>query len=367
MNQKRIEKLQQKLREQKLEAMALMPGPNMLYVSGIHAHASERPILLLILAEGEPAIIIPTLEAPKAKKAGISAERIFNWGDDEGFAGAFQKACRMLSLAGKTVAVETLYMRVLELEMLQEAAPGLKTEHADGIMNGLRLVKDEDEIAKMRKAVEVAETAMHKLLPQIKIGMTEKQIAGILSQELMNAGSDKSPFGPIVSSGPNAASPHAVPTDRPIGAGELMIIDWGAIVNDYPSDITRTFAVGEVSDEYKQIYETVKQANEAGKAISKPANRCSQVDEAAREVIDEAGYGEYFIHRTGHGLGLEVHEEPSMMTGVQDQLVEGMTYTVEPGIYVPDQVGVRIEDDVVITADGCESLTSFPRELMQVG
>ncbi len=367
MNHTRLEKLQRQLREQKLDAIALMPGPNMLYISGIHAHASERPIVLLVPAEGEPAIIIPTLEAPKAKQAGIPAERICNWGDDEGFVGAFHNACQLLNLAGKTVAVETLYMRVLELEMLQEAAPNLKTAHADDMMNGLRLVKDDAEIEKMKKAVEVAETAMHKLLPQIKIGMTEKQIAAMLNQELINAGSEAVPFGPIVSSGPNAASPHAVPTERPIAAGELLIIDWGAIVNDYPSDITRTFAVGEVSEEYKQIYETVARANEAGKAACSPVNRCTHVDEAARQVIAEAGYGDYFIHRTGHGLGLEVHEAPSMMTGNKNRLVEGMTFTVEPGIYIPDTVGVRIEDDVVITADGYQSLTSFPRELMQIG
>lgn len=367
MNRTRLEKLQHQLRKQKLDAMALMPGPNMLYISGIHAHASERPILLLVPAEGEPAIIIPTLEAPKAKQAGIPAERICNWGDDEGFVGAFHKACQLLNLAGKTIAVETLYMRVLELEMLQEAAPHLKTAHADNIMNGLRLVKDGAEIDKMQKAVEVAETAMHKLLPQIKIGMTEKQIAAMLNQELIHAGSEAVPFGPIVSSGPNAASPHAVPTDRPIAVGDLLIIDWGAIVNDYPSDITRTFAVGDVSEEYKQIYETVARANEAGKAACSPDSTCSQVDEAARKVIADAGYGAYFIHRTGHGLGLEVHEEPSMMTGNKDSLVEGMTFTVEPGIYIPDTVGVRIEDNVVITADGYQSLTSFPRELMQIG
>lgn len=367
MNHTRLEKLQQKLREQKLDAMALMPGPNMLYISGIHAHASERPILLLVPAEGKPAIIIPTLEAPKAQAADISTDRIFNWGDDEGFVEAFHRACQVLKLAGKTVAVETLYMRVLELEMLQEAAPNLKTAHADKIMNSLRLVKDAAEIAKMKKAVEVAETAMYKLLPQIKVGQTEKQIAAILNQELLNAGSEAVPFGPIVSSGPNAASPHAVPTDRPLAEGDLLIIDWGAIVDDYPSDITRTFAVGEISEEFKQIYGVVAQANTAGKEACFSGNRCTNVDEAARQLIVTAGYGNYFIHRTGHGLGLEVHEAPSMITGNNDPLVEGMTFTVEPGIYLPGKVGVRIEDNVVITADGYQSLTTFPRELIQVG
>ena len=367
MHQERLSKIQQQLKEKGLHGMALVPGPNLLYVSGMHTHLSERPIVLLIPTDGEPAIVIPTLEAPKARAAGISEERIFHWGDDEGYMGAFQKACQTLELAGKTIAVEKLYMRMIEWDMLEEFAPNLKRDYADPILNGIRLVKGDDELAHMQKAVDIAEQAMHKLLPQIKIGMTEKQIAGMLNQLMIEGGSDGNPFGPIVSSGPNAASPHAVPTDRPIQAGELMIIDWGAIVHDYPSDITRTFAIGEISDELKQMYATVKAANEAGISASTPENSCSAVDEAPRKVINDAGYGEYFIHRTGHGLGLEVHEEPSMVTGNNAQLIPGMTFTVEPGIYIPQVGGVRIEDDVLITAEGNRILTSFPKELINIG
>lgn len=367
MNPTRLQKIQQQLKSNGLQAMALVPGPNLLYVSGMHTHLSERPIVMLIPQEGNPAVIIPTLEAPKAQSAGFQKQLIFNWGDDEGYMGAFQNACQTLGLAGSTIAVEKLYMRMLEWDMLEEFATGLKREYADPILNGLRLVKDEDEIANLQKAIGIAEEAMTELLPKIKIGMTEKQIAGALSQLLLEKGSEGNPFGPIVSSGPNAASPHAVPTDRPIRSGELMIIDWGAIVNDYPSDITRTFAVGELSDELKQMYATVKAANEAGLAAVSPENTCSHVDEAARKTIDDAGYGEYFIHRTGHGLGLEIHEEPSMITGNSNALVEGMTFTVEPGVYVPDVAGVRIEDDVLVTAEGCHVLTTFSKALQIVG
>ena len=266
MNQARLSKIQEKLKADGLQAMALMPGPNLLYVSGMHTHMSERPIVMLIPQQGEPAVVIPTLEAPKAQSAGFAKELIFNWGDDEGYMGAFQSACQTLGLAGSTIAVEKLYMRMLEWDMLEEFAAGLKREYADPILNDLRLAKDQEEIENLQRAINIAEEAMTELLPQIKIGMTEKQIAGMLSQLMIEKGSEGNPFGPIVSSGPNAASPHAVPTDRPIQAGELMIIDWGAIVNDYPSDITRTFAVGEVSDELKQMYAVVKAANEAGVA-----------------------------------------------------------------------------------------------------
>jgi Xaa-Pro dipeptidase len=367
MNKKRIQQLQTQLQQSGYDVAAIQPGPNLLYLTGIHSHLSERPLVLFVPAEGELAIVIPILEAPKAEKAGIAPTQIFGWGDGEGYAGAFQRASHALGLDGQTAAVETLYMRVLELEMLHAVAPQLKTAHVDGLMNGLRLVKDDEELGKMERAVAVAETAMAALLPQIKIGQTEKYIAGLLAQELLNAGSEAMPFSPIVSSGPNAASPHAVPTDRPIGAGELLIIDWGAVVADYPSDLTRTFAVGDISAELRHLYEAVASANEAGKAASAPGATCSAVDEAARGVITAAGYGDYFIHRTGHGLGLEVHEAPSMMTGNLQKLVTGMVFTVEPGIYLPGVGGARVEDDVVITADGHRSLSTFPRTLLVVG
>ncbi len=366
MNQQRLLKIQDQLKQNGLKAMALVPGPNMLYVSGMHTHLSERPIVMLIPAEGEPGVVIPTLEAPKAKASGIPENLIFNWGDDEGYMGAFQSACQAFGLAGETIAVEKLYMRMLEWDMLEEFSAGVKREYADPILNQLRLTKDDQEIEYLRQAISIAEKAMHDLLPQIKIGMTEKQIAGMLSQLMIEGGSEGNPFGPIVSSGPNAASPHAVPTDRPIQAGELMIIDWGAIVHDYPSDITRTFAIGDVSDELVAKYNIVKAANEAGIGVVSPENDCSAVDEAARKEIDDSGYGEYFIHRTGHGLGLEIHEEPSMITGNTAKLVEGMTFTVEPGIYIPDEVGIRIEDDVLVTDNGHVVLTSFPKRLITI-
>lgn len=366
MNQKRLSNIQDQLKKKGLKAMALVPGPNMLYISGMHTHLSERPIVMLIPAEGEPGVVIPTLEAPKAKAAGIPENLIFNWGDDEGYIGAFQAACQEFGLAGSTIAVEKLYMRMLEWDMLEEFSAGINREYADPILNQLRLTKDEEEIGHLRKAIEIAENAMHALLPKIKIGMTEKQIAGMLSQLMIEGGSEGNPFGPIVSSGPNAASPHAVPTDRPIQEGELMIIDWGAIVHDYPSDITRTFAIGDISDDLESKYNIVKAANEAGISVVSPESDCSAVDEATRQTIDDAGYGEYFIHRTGHGLGLEIHEEPSMITGNSAKLVEGMTFTIEPGIYIPDEVGIRIEDDILVTSDGYLVLTSFPKKLIKI-
>jgi Xaa-Pro aminopeptidase len=158
-----------------------------------------------------------------------------------------------------------------------------------------------------------------------------------------------------------------MPTNRKITKGDLLVIDWGVYVDDYPSDITRTFAVGEIEPEFKTIYNAVKMANESGKAAAKPGVSGAEVDQAAREVIEESGYGEYFFHRTGHGLGLEVHEQPNMVEGNNAPLQPGNVFTVEPGIYLPGRGGVRIEDNVLVTTDGHRSLTSFSRDLIVIG
>ncbi len=367
MNTERLARLQQQILANGLDGLALVPGPNMVYISGIHSHLSERPIVLFIPADDDPAVVIPGLEAMKAEAAGIPPERIFAWTDDEGYTGAFQQACAYLELSDYLLGIEALHMRVLELELLKRYAPGLQTAHAEPIMMHLRLKKDAAELAAMEKAIAVAENAMHRLLPRIKMGMTEKQVAALLTQELLAGGADSIAFGPIVSAGPNSASPHAVPTDRNLAQGDLLVIDWGCFVDGYPSDITRTFAVGELDAEAKRIYDVVKLANEEGKRISRPGATGRDVDRAAREVIDDSGYGEYFIHRTGHGLGLEVHEPPFMMESNTDPLGVGNVFTVEPGIYVPGMGGVRIEDDVVITPTGYRSLTTFSRDLLRVG
>lgn len=367
MKQQRLEKLTQQILAHGLDGVALVPGPNMVYLSGIHSHLSERPIVLFLPADDDPAVIIPTLEASKAAAAGIPAGRIFAWSDADGYTGAFQRACAQLELSEYLLGVEALHMRVLELELLQRYAPGLQTAHAEPLLSALRLSKDETELAAMQKAAVVAETAIDRLLPRLRVGMTEKEIASLLTQELLLAGSEGLPFGPIVSAGPNSASPHAVPTERPIQRGDLLVIDWGAVVDDYPSDITRTFAVGPLDDELARIYHVVKEANQQGKLASRPGAMGQDVDRAARAVIRAAGYGDFFIHRTGHGLGLEVHEPPFMVEGYTTPLEPGMVFTVEPGIYLPGRGGVRIEDDVVVTADGHRSLTSYSRELIAIG
>ena len=363
----RIQKLNQQIQQQGLDGVALVPGPNMVYLSGIHSHLSERPVILFYPANDKPAIIIPNLEAMKAEAAGIPPARIFGWSDETGYASAFQQAAAQLKLAGSLWAVESLYMRVLEYELLQKYAPGLRAAQAEPLLMALRLTKETAEIAAIERAIGVSERAMARLVPQIKVGMTEKQLAARLTQLQLEEGADAIAFGPIISTGPNSASPHAVPTTRPLQTGDLLVIDWGCIVDGYPSDITRTFAVGKIDAELRRVYDVVNQANAAGIAAARPGATGEDVDTAARAIITQAGYGHYFIHRTGHGLGLELHEPPFMVQGYTKPLAPGNVFTVEPGIYLPERGGARIEDDVTITKEGARVLTTFTKELITVG
>lgn len=367
MNSERLQRLTEQIVAHGLDGLALVPGPNMVYVSGIHSHVSERPVVLFIPADDDPAIIIPTLEAMKARDAGIAPERVFDWNDAEGYAGAFQQACAHLELADYLLGVEALHMRVLELQLLQRYAPGLQIAHAEPALSALRSVKDAAELAAMERAIAVAEKALGRIVPRIKVGLSERQIAAMLTQELLASGADSIAFGPIVSAGPNSASPHAVPTNRTIRHGDLLVIDWGVYVDDYPSDITRTFAVGPIDDELRRVYETVRLANEEARKAVRPGATGQAVDRVARDVIEDAGYGEYFFHRTGHGLGLEIHEPPDMSQVNDSPIASGNVFTIEPGIYLPGRGGVRIEDNVVATAEGGRTMTTMTRELITVG
>jgi Xaa-Pro dipeptidase len=215
--------------------------------------------------------------------------------------------------------------------------------------------------------VAIAQEALARTLEAVKPGMTEQGVAAELMVNLLRGGSEGMPFAPLVQSGPNSASPHGGTSSRRLEVGDLLLLDFGAMVDGYPSDITRTFAVGEVDAELPDVYRIVRAANAAGQAAVRPGVSCQDVDRAARRVIEDAGYGPYFIHRTGHGLGLEVHEPPYIVDGNEQTLEVGMTFTIEPGVYLPGRGGIRVEDNVVVTKDGCDSLTTFERELQVVG
>jgi Xaa-Pro dipeptidase len=228
--------------------------------------------------------------------------------------------------------------------------------------------KDAGEIALMRRAVEVTEAVLEDVVAAATPGLTERAICTRLMASLLSGGGESIPFEPLVQSGPNAAFPHGQTSDRRLERGDVLLIDLSTTVDGYHSDITRTFVVGDQpTNRLREIYAVVEAANEAGRAAVRPGATCEDVDRATRQVIVEAGYGKQFSHRTGHGLGLDVHEDPSVVEGNTLQLEPGMTLTIEPGIYVEGWGGVRIEDDVVVTDQGCESLSTFNRALRLVG
>ena len=363
----RQEKLQKLLHNNKMQGLVLNPGPDLSYFTALDFHLMERPVIGIFPAKGAPALILPELEAAKTQDLEFGAETFFYSEDQSTWPDAFKKALSRSGLESGKVGVIPRRLRMLELQYLQDAAP--KVEYISGqyIVNLLRMIKGDHELELMEEAVRIAECALSSTLPGIKPGVTEKEIASKLVGRLLHSGSNPElPFFPIVAFGPNSANPHAFPTDRALKSGELVLIDWGANVNGYYSDITRTFAMGDVNPELEKVAEFVRKANAAGRAAAKPGVKTKQVDEAARKVIENAGYGKYFIHRTGHGLGREGHEEPYISPFDETILEPGMTFTIEPGIYLPYRAGVRIEDDVVITKDGCRSLTNLPRELSQL-
>ncbi len=362
----RFDTLAASLRNSNLDAVILNPGPTLTHLSGLHFHLMERPVVLLFAPGQKPAIVLPELEMQKMVGQDMQtfpySENPADWD------AAFRAAIASLGLDGKRVGVEPRQLRLLEFNYVRNAAPAADFPDASSSLAELRLRKDPLEVQRMKRAVEIAQNALESTIPLIKVGMTEREVSSELVVQLLRHGSEpEMPFSPIVSAGLNAANPHASPTDRKLQRGDMLVVDWGAAHDGYISDLTRTFAVGDVDEEYAKIHKVVQEANAAGRAAGKPGATCASVDKATRDVIEKAGYGNFFTHRTGHGIGMEGHEEP-YMRGDNMQLLEvGMAYTVEPGIYLPGRNGVRIEDNMVITENGAESLSDMPREMRVVG
>lgn len=368
MTASRLERLTASLRTSGLDAVVLNPGPTLKYLTGLNFHLMERPVVLMVVPGRDPVIVLPELELPKVSLFPYKVQA-FAYGETPSeWDGVFRQAVQALGLDGKRIGVEPRNLRLLEFRHVQAGAPEADFPDASDALAALRIRKDADEIASMRQAVQIAQDGLEATLPLIKVGMTEREVAAELVMQLLRHGSDSElPFAPIVSGGPNAANPHASPSDRKLQVGDLLVVDWGAAYNGYISDLTRTFAVVEVDDECQKIHKIVQQANAAGRAAGKPGAPCAAVDKAARDVIEAAGYGKYFTHRTGHGIGMEGHEDPYMRGDNMQMLETGMAYTVEPGIYLTERNGVRIEDNMVVTESGAESLSDMPREIRVVG
>lgn len=353
-------KLLAAMRAGQIDSLALVPGANMQYLLGLTIHNSERLAVAFLGGDGSVSMALPALERPRAEAEARLLVRFYPWSDAEGYGPALER-CLSEGAFGHRLGVEYTAMRVLELRAI-EAVSELEVVDATKLLGELRMAKDADELEAMRKAVRIAEEGLAATIAAIKPGVTEREIAAVWDRSMQAAGAETS-FTTIVASGPNSANPHHTAGDRRIERGDLVILDGGARIDGYCSDITRTIGVGELSDEAQTIYDLVLRANQAGVAAVRPGASGAQIDAAARQVIESGGYGAYFPHRTGHGLGIEIHEPPYLHAAEPAPLPEGATFTVEPGVYIAGIGGVRVEDDVVVTAEGGACLTSFPREL----
>lgn len=345
-----------------VDVVALVPGANFRYFTGLRGHISERPTIAFATHLGY-AFLVPALELANYGEYESAGSVIVSWSDADGYREAFAEIVQRLGLHADTrLGVDGQTMRVFEWLAFEQAGVDMAAVADVGrALLNLRAIKTAEELDAMREAIRISEEALARTLEQIQPGMTELQITKILSDNMSDLGSEGHAFGPIVLTGENTYLPHGIPGERQYQPDDFLLIDFGAIKHGYPADITRTFCTGTPSEEMRKIHAIVLQANEAARALAKPGAISHEVDRAARQVIEDAGYGEYFRHRTGHGLGLEVHEQPDIAPNNETVLQEGMVFTIEPGIYLPGVGGVRIEDNVVITADGSESLTSYPR------
>lgn len=355
------------MKEMNTQAVALNAGSSLKYLTGLNFHLSERPVILLITRIGKPALFFPEFEREKAESAGIDLD-LYPYSEDPGsWVDSLSVAVQFLGLHKMLIAVPPESMRFLELELLRQAVGHQNFTSSAALFRELLICKDEEEIKLIWKAVSIAESAIEALVSESISGHTESSIANKLVIKLLELGSAPDlPFNPIVASGPNSANPHAVPGDRVIREGDIVVIDWGASVNGYISDITRTFQIGPLGKRFNQIADIVLQANHAGRSQVRPGIRASSVDSAAREVIVDAGYGSNFTHRTGHGIGMLAHEEPYISEVSMTELAPGMVFTIEPGIYLQGEGGIRIEDNVLVTSEGSTTLTNLPRDLRSI-
>jgi Xaa-Pro dipeptidase len=369
MHRQRLASVRQQLAAQSMDCLALVPGYNLQYLTGENFFLLERPFIAFIPADedAELVVVVPELEAP-AWEHGVPFEAtLFPWADEGGPEGAMRQAAKRL--AGiSTLGVEYLRMRVLEQDIVSRFLPDVRIVNGDTALEPIRARKDAAEIESHRRAVQALETALEKVVSSVKPGMTEREICNRLTSAVLQSGGEMVILEPLVQSGPNAALPHGRTGERRVEAGDMLLIDFTTTVAGYYADMTRTFVVGKEPDErLRDVYAAVQAANAAGREAIRPGVSGQDVDRAARKAIAEAGFGEYFIHRTGHGLGLDVHEAPGIVEGNDKPLAEGMVFTIEPGVYIDGWGGVRIEDNVVVTSDGHESLTTFGRDLRVVG
>jgi Xaa-Pro aminopeptidase len=342
-----------------IDALVITPSADLRYLIGYDPPLLERLTALLVRPDADPLLIVPELEAPRASDAPAGSLVEFrSWKDGEDPYGSVADVLGGVS----ALAVEEA-MPAAHLLRIQRELPGASCRLASAVMSSLRVRKDGAEIEALAKAGRADDEAFRRIARDTLNGRTEEDIAQSLRVHIVEAGHDEPLFW-IVGSGPNGASPHHEPGTRMLRRGESVVLDFGGRAGGYCSDMTRTVAIGEPEDhEVREVHAVVAEAQEAAFRTVRPGLPAEEVDRAARSVIEDAGYGHAFIHRTGHGIGLDAHEDPYIVEGNATPLEPAMSFSIEPGIYLAGRFGVRIEDIVLVTADGAQRLNHAPREL----
>lgn len=336
-----------------VNSVIIPPGPNFFYLTGFETESMERLAALIVTDSGITAIVPELMRDQLLENSWL--DDLVSWNDS-------QDPYSLLKtiIPGGRIAIDggLPYLHYRRIRNVIEGDELL----ADDLTVSLRMKKDEHELAAIAEAVHRSEAALEDLLDILSVGMTEVYVAKKLDDLLTERGLQGAAFNTIVASGPNSAMPHHVPGDRKLSRGDAMIIDFGGRYYGYASDITRTFFIGYIPDEFRTIYDTVRKANETARDSMQPGTEYQAADAAARNVISKSGYGKFFIHRLGHGLGISVHEDPYLVAGNNSVLQKDTVFTIEPGIYIPGKGGVRIEDTNYFDGKSCIAFNDLTRD-----
>lgn len=360
---RRLDRLRAELDRRKLDLFVAAPSTNFTYYTGAAPGRSERLILLLVPTKGEAAIVAPSFEVERVKRASVVSD-VRGWDEQDDpwkLARTVLQSVKPEHRAGQG-AIEASLDYGSALHLFDVAGSGWKWQSAAPVTERLRIIKYPEEIAQIRRAIEITQASIAATFTALVPGVTEREVAAKLSEEMRSRGSSG---GGLVQFGPSSALPHGGPGSSALQKEMVVLIDAGSQVAGYTSDITRTTWFGDApADEFKKVFNLVHDAQTAAMQLGKPFSvRCQEMDRAARQVITAGGYGQYFTHRLGHGIGMDGHEPPYLVEGNDAPLEPGMVFTIEPGIYQPDKFGVRIEDDTLVTDGGVEVLSQRPAKL----
>ncbi|WP_210526655.1 M24 family metallopeptidase [Rubellimicrobium arenae] len=358
----RLTRLRDRMAETGTDLLALGPGAHMQWLLGFHPHADERPCLLLVGPKGA-AFLMPKLNADSA--AEFTSLPMHRWSDDEGPSAALAASLAAVGGEGaRSVALDET-MRLDFGLLLLDQLPGAARTFCDDTVGRLRMSKDAEEWATLKAEAAIADAALKTAWAEMRPGMTESQVADIIKASFAASGA-KALFT-IIGAGRNGAFPHHATGETVLREGDAVVMDVGGTKSGMSSDITRMAVVGQAPEGYAEVHAVVEAAVQAAMAAARPGVKAHVVDDAARGVITAAGYGDYFLHRTGHGLGVEIHEPPYLTSVSETVLEEGAVFSIEPGIYLPDRFGIRLEEIVYLTKDGPQILSSLPRDVRVVG